>query len=391
MHKFEEIKQKINALRPVFETEEVVLKDALNRILQEDVMADMDMPPFNKSAVDGYACHSEDLGNSLEVLEVIQAGSISTRNIGKNQCVKIMTGAAVPIGCDTVFMVEDAVTEENNRVRCTNPKTKKNICYRGEDYQTGEILIRKGTIIQVSQLAVLAGAGKSTVKVTKKPRVSIITTGSELVEPEITPSAGKIRNSNASQLIAQLQKMNLGVNYLGLVEDDFDKLSKTFSEALDNSDIVFFTGGASVGDFDFVPELLRQNGFEILWDRTGMKPGNPMTLSKKGKKYCFGLSGNPVSSLVQFELIAKPALYKLLGADFAPLRLKARLATDFVRNGSGRLGVFPVMINSEGEIEQLPFHGSAHINALVYANALMEIAPDIVQLKKGDFAYVRPL
>ena len=391
MNKFDEIQQKIQALQSDYKTDLIELKDGLYRILQEDIIADMDMPPFNKSAMDGYACHREDLGNKMEILEVIHAGMMPTKNVGKNKCSKIMTGAAVPDGCNCVFKVEDSKLVGENYVVCTNLNSKENICEQGEDYQKGEILIKKGTIINVSQMAVLAGAGKHKIKVSQKPHISVITTGSELVEPNLIPPKGKIRNSNSNQLISQIQKINLDATYFGLQKDDFELLSEKFDQALSKSDYVFFTGGASVGDFDYIPELLTKKGFKIYWDRTGIKPGNPMTFSQKGNKYCFGLSGNPVSSLVQFEFIAKPTIYKLLGANFQPFRIKATLAADFYRKVADRLAVIPVLINEKGEVDQIPFHGSAHINALVYANALMEIPVEIMEVKKGELVYVRPL
>ena len=391
MGKFEEILEIINTLPTDFKIEEIELQHALNRILQEDIFADADMPPFHKSAMDGFACHLEDIGNELEVLETIQAGMIATKKVGKNQCSKIMTGAPVPDGCDCVFKVEESENIGENHVRCTNPGTLKNICYKGEDYKNGELLIKKGTIINVSQMAVLAGVGKVKIKVSALPEISLIATGSELVEPNEKPVNGKIRNSNASQVISQLQKMNLSANYVGLAKDDFESLTQLFTKTFETSDYVIFTGGASVGDFDFIPEILKRQGFNVLWDRTGIKPGNPMTFSQKGNKYCFGLSGNPVSSLVQFEMIAKPVIYRLLGANYKPFRIKAHLAFDFKQRNADRLILKPVIINESGLIEAIPFNGSAHINALVFANALMEIQTGQTEIMKGELVYVRPL
>ena len=391
MCKFREIQKRIEALPTDFRTEDIALKDAFNRILQEDIVADLEMPPFHKSAMDGYACHLEDIGNELEVLEVLHAGMMSTEKVGKNQCSKIMTGAAVPEGCNCVFKVEDSEAIDEKHVRCTNLDTRKNICYQGEDYKTGDILIKKGTIINVSQMAVLAGAGHSKVKVSASPKISLIATGSELVEPQEKPQIGKIRNSNASQVITQFRKMNLNVKYIGLVKDDFDELTKVFKEAFKESDYVIFTGGASVGDFDFIPEILKDQGFNIYWDRTGIKPGNPMTFAQKENKYCFGLSGNPVSSMVQFEFIVMPTIYRLLGANFRPFKIKASLSFDYQRKKADRLGIVPVIINEDGLVEKIPFNGSAHINALVFANALMEIPKEKTEFKKGDLVYVRPL
>ncbi|RIJ50707.1 molybdopterin molybdenumtransferase MoeA [Maribellus luteus] len=391
MSKFDEILSLIKQLPEVFETEEVALQDAFNSVLREDVLADMNMPPFHKSAMDGYACHFEDLGNEMEVLEVIHAGMMPTQTVGRNQCSKIMTGAAVPDGCDCVFKVEDSEEVAEKTVRCINLRTARNICYTGEDYQQGDVLIKEGTIISVPQMAVLAGAGYAKVKVSARPRITVIATGSELVEPHEKPEPGQIRNSNSSQVITQLRKMNLEVAENLQLKDDYDLLTHKFNEALENSDMVIFTGGASVGDFDFIPEILKEQGFKIYWDRTGFKPGNPMTFSQKGNKFAIGLSGNPVSSLVQFELLAKPAIYQLMGAKYTPTRIMATLNFDYRRKKADRLAIVPVYFGNDGKIEEIPFHGSAHINALISATALMEIPLGVDTINKGETVYVRPL
>ncbi|QIA07821.1 molybdopterin molybdotransferase MoeA [Draconibacterium halophilum] len=391
MNQFKEIQQHIGNLSPVLPTEKILLKDAFNRVLLEDVVADLNMPPFNKSAMDGFACSYEDIANELEVLEVINAGKIASVKIGKNQCVKIMTGAAVPSECDCVFMVEDAEELSENKVRCTNPKTKKNICYLGEDYKKGEKLLKKGMLINVPQMAVLAGAGYAEVLVSKRPKVTVIATGSELVPPSETPKPGQIRNSNSSQVITQLKKMNLEIVDELMLVDDYELLTKSFNAALGTSDFIVFTGGASVGDFDFIPEILKEQGFKIYWDHTGIKPGNPMTFSEKGGKFVFGLSGNPVSSFVQFELIAKPTINKLLGANYNPLRIKARMNFTFQRKKTNRLAIIPVFIDDNGATSEIPFHGSAHINSLAFANALLEVPLGVSAIQTNEFAYVRPL
>ncbi len=391
MSKFDEIQSIIAELPEIFGTEKVDLTDSFNRVLRENVIADMDMPPFNKSAMDGYACHYEDLENPMEVLEKIQAGMLSNQEIGKNQCVKIMTGAAVPENCDCVFKVEDAELLADNHVKCTNQKTSKNICYHGEDYQKSDVLIEPGTIISTPQMAVLAGAGYASVKVTKIPRITVIATGSELVAPKDKPKPGQIRNSNTSQLLSQLKRMNLEVVANLMLADDYENLSKNFDRALQNSNIVIFTGGASVGDFDFIPEILKEKDFNIFWNRTDIKPGNPMTFANKENKFVIGLSGNPVSSLAQFEFIAKDAIYRLMGANYTPFRVKGIMNFNFSRRKADRVAIIPVFIDAEGLIAEIPFHGSAHINSLVQANALMEVPLNIAEIKKGETAYVRPL
>ncbi|QGY44519.1 hypothetical protein GM418_12870 [Maribellus comscasis] len=391
MNQFDKIQTTIASLRFITKTEEINLTEAFSRILQEDVVADINMPPFDKSAMDGYACRFEDVGQPMRMLEIISAGSVPSKKIGENECSKIMTGAAVPEGADCVFKVEDSTQLEDGKVICTNPKTAKNICYLGEDYKTGEILISKRTKINESHLAVLAGAGYSRVKVSSLPKVALVTTGSELVEPDQVPPPGKIRNSNASQVSAQLKKMGIEVNYLGLAADDYQKLSDLVSSAFEKFDILIFTGGASVGDFDFIPHILKEQNFTVLWERSGLKPGNPITVAQKENKYCIGLSGNPVSSLVQFEFIAKPLLYRLMNCDIKPRKIKASMASNFHRKKADRIAVIPVKINNEGEVETIPFHGSAHINSLVLANALIEVPVGQLEIQKGDFVYVRPI
>jgi molybdopterin molybdotransferase len=240
-------------------------------------------------------------------------------------------------------------------------------------------------------MAVLAGAGYAEVLVSKRPKVTVIATGSELVSPSETPKPGQIRNSNSSQVITQLRKMNLELVAELMLVDDYELLTKSFNKALESSDFIVFTGGASVGDFDFIPEILKEQSFKIYWDHTGIKPGNPMTFSEKDGKFVFGLSGNPVSSFVQFELIAKPVICKLLGANYTPLRVKARMNFTYQRKKANRLAIIPVVIDSNGAISEIPFHGSAHINALAFANALLEVPLGVSTIQNNEFAYVRPL
>ncbi len=391
MSKFLQLLEKIETLSQNVKTEYVPITQALNRILQQDIIADTDMPPFDKSAVDGYACRMEDIGKPLKIIEEIPAGKAPVHKINSGECAKIMTGAPVPQGADCVFMIEDAQVLDNEMVVCTNPDTKRNICYKGEDYKQGEILIKKGTILNPSHIAVIAGSGYTRIRVSQLPVIALITTGSELVEPEKDISGGKIRNSNAYQLMAQLQRMNIPVKYYGIVDDDFNKLKKKLTEVLELHDFVILTGGSSVGEYDYMPAILQKMEFEILWTRTGLKPGNPMTLASKDGKYCFGLSGNPVSSFVQFELLAKPALYKILGAYYRPNRFKAIAGVNLNVKKNSRYKIKPAVIDEQGMVFPVPFNGSADIKALSEAEVLLEIPDNIQTIKKGETVYVRPI
>ncbi|WP_194831074.1 gephyrin-like molybdotransferase Glp [Prolixibacter sp. SD074] len=371
--------------------ESVGMPEAAGRVLAEDVFSDVNMPPFNKSAMDGFACRKEDLPGPLKVLGEIPAGSFQTFTIGEGECVKIMTGAPVPASADTVIMKEFVEILDNNHIRYTKNGGSSNICLLGEDVQKGDKVLSAGILVRPEHIAVLAGVGKTTVKVYRRPKVAVMTTGSELVEPGEVPTAGQIRNSNGPQMVAQLQSMNLPVQYLGIVEDTPEATKLAIQKALQENDVILLSGGVSVGDYDFVPEVLKALGFTILTTVMAAKPGKHTLFARKGKQYVLGLPGNPVSSYVQLEVVGKELLYRLMGTSFSPFRIKGRLAVDFRRKKSNRYEFLPVIISPSGEVELLLYHGSAHIHALTGANALMEIPVGVNEIDKGESVYVRPL
>lgn len=371
--------------------EKVELQKSLKRVLAEDVFHDMDMPPFNKSAMDGFACRREDLHNELEIIETIYAGKLPEKKLQKNQCYNIMTGAVVPDGADVVFKKEDAKLIGDSRVVCHNQKTGNNICYRGEDIKTGEKVLDKGTLLLPRHLPALAGAGIAHPAVYRLPDVTVFATGTELVEPGEKPLSFQIRNSNSAQLLGQLSELNIQAAYGGIVRDDEAVLSGKLSNALNSSNVVMLTGGVSVGDFDLIPGILSKLNFDILVTTTAIKPGKPMVFARKDQKYCFGLSGNPVSSFVQFELYAKPFLYALMGYKFQPEILKLPLGTALNWRKQDRLNFIPVNITAEMEVVPVEFHGSAHINALSRATYLMEVHKGVEKIEKGELVNVRPV
>lgn len=371
--------------------EKVDLQHALKRVLAEDVFHDMDMPPFNKSAMDGFACRRADLSNELEVVETLFAGKLPEKALLKNQCYKIMTGAVVPESADCVFKKEDAAWVAPGKVICKNQSTGNNICYRGEDIKKGEKVLAKSTLISPRHLPVLAGAGVARPLVFGRPDVAVFATGTELVEPDVKPRSFQIRNSNSSQLLAQLAEMKIQAGYGGIIQDDEPVLLEKISEALNNSRVVILTGGVSVGDFDLIPDVLTKQGFDILVTTTAIKPGKPMIFARKGDNYCFGLSGNPVSSFVQFELYVKPFLFALMGHRFQPEILTLPLGKEMNRKKSDRMDFVPVNIGAEMEIIPVEFHGSAHINALSGATHLLEVPKGVNAIKKGERVNVRSI
>jgi molybdopterin molybdotransferase len=354
-------------------------------------VSDIDMPRFNRSAVDGYACHRIDLNTELEVIEVIAAGKEPKIKVNKNQCSKIMTGAIVPNGCDVVFMVEESETLSNGKIRFAGSDPKLNISFKGEDVRKGDIILKKGKFIQPQDIAIMASVGHTRVIVKKKPVVGIISTGDELVDPSETPVFSQIRNSNSYQLDAQITRAGgKGVDY-GIAPDKKNITLEIIEKAIQESDIVIITGGVSMGDFDFVPSVMQSAGIKILFDRVNVQPGKPTTFGVHSKAIVFGLPGNPVSSFVQFELLIRPLINKMMGHIWNPLQYRLPMAVDYERKSPQRLGFIPVLINENMEVMPIDFHGSAHITALSYSDGLISLKPGIKSLMKGEIVNVRQI
>jgi molybdopterin molybdotransferase len=367
------------------------LTDSLNCVLAEDVFADTDMPPFNKSAMDGYACRKEDLGNELLIIDEIPAGSVSRKMIGQNQCARIMTGAMVPEGADFVLMKEFAVKTGINSIICSKLSEQANICYRAEDITRGELMLTKGTLIKPPHIAVLASIGIDRPLVFSRPSVAVISSGDELVEPSAIPQLQQIRNSNGFQLIAQLKAMGISPDYLGILKDSESEVMSGLESATQKYDIVLISGGVSVGDYDFVPAVLIRLGAKILLHGLNVKPGKHLLFARLGNRSIFGLPGNPVSSLVQFELLVKPFILKQMGCTRIPGELKLPMAAGFRRQKADNLLFVPVTLTAEGTVLPLEYHGSAHIHAYSGADGILEIPVGQHEIKKGEIVHVRQL
>ena len=377
----------------VFETktETIPFTDSYNRILDEDIISDIDMPPFDRSAMDGYACHRIDLNNELEVVEVIAAGKVPVQKVGKNKCSKIMTGAIVPDGCDVVIMVEESEILTGNRIRFTGNDPKLNMSFRGEDVRKGDIVLKKAKVIQPQDIAIMASVGHTKVSVKKKPLVGIISTGDELVNPSEIPGISQIRNSNAYQLAAQIARAGAeGYDY-GIAADDETITFKIIEKAIQECDIVIITGGVSMGDFDFVPSVLESAGVKILFDRVNVQPGKPTTFGLHPKSLVFGLPGNPVSSFIQFEMLIRPLINKMMGHNWRHPEQNLPLGVNYERKSSARLGFIPVKINEKMEVIPVDFHGSAHITALSDSDGIIVLQPGIKFLRKGETVNVRQI
>lgn len=375
----------------VTETETINFSNSYQRILDEDIASDIDMPPFNRSAVDGYACHLTDINHNLDVIEVIPAGKEPVSKVGKDQCSKIMTGAIVPDGCDVVFMVEESEIQPDNKIRFTGSEPKLNISFKGEDVKNGDVVLKKGKYIQPQDIALMASVGHVEVHVKKKPVVGIICTGDELIHPSGTPGISQIRNSNAYQLSAQVTRAGgTGIDF-GIAPDDENITLKVIEKAIQECDIVLISGGVSMGDFDFVPAVLKRAGVNILFDQVNVQPGKPTTFGIHSKALVFGLPGNPVSSFIQFEVLVRPLINRMMGYNWKPGEYKLPLAVNYERKSSLRKGLIPVYINRDMEVMPVVFHGSAHIAALSNSDGIITLNPGINSLKKGEIVNVRQI
>jgi molybdopterin molybdotransferase len=388
---FDEANQIIrNSVSPLG-IETVMLADSLNRVLADDIVSDVNIPPFNKAAMDGFACRREDLPGPFRIVDEIPAGKFPTVEINEGECARIMTGAPIPAGADTVFMVEYHEIQPDETVIFTREKTAGNICFLGEDVKTGDVVLSKGTLINPQEIAILAGAGITGVEVYQHPIVGVFSTGTELVEPNAKPSEGQIRNSNGHQMMAQLRRMGMVAEYFGIVPDSKEELQKAIHSALKMTDVLFISGGVSVGDYDFVPLVLQELDFEILITSIATKPGKHTLFAKKENKYILGFPGNPVSSFVQLESVGKELLYGLMGHRPVEPVFRCIILDDFVRKAADRLEFLPVLMTETGRVKLMPYNGSAHINALSKANAIMEIPIGVKKIEQGDFVNVRPL
>lgn len=345
----EEALQKVLYHTETSGNESVPLATSDGRILAEKVVADHDVPPFDRSAYDGYAVRASDTLRMnaadgpprLEVIETIPAGCVPQKKVQAGQAARIMTGALLPDGADAVLMQEDAEIVEKTPVLRIDAQravqSGENVSRRGEDTKKGEVLINSGTTVTPGVKAVLATFGYDRVRVARRPVVGIFATGSELIEVEESLSPGKIRNSNAHAVAGQVRAAGAVPRYFGCLADDEVAGEQAMRAALEEVDILLTTGGVSVGDFDFIPRVYDRLGAEVLFNKVAMRPGSVTTAARWQQKWLFGLSGNPAACFVGFELFVRPALRKMMGARQIELKRGfARLAQPFSKKDAFR-------------------------------------------------------
>ena len=365
-------------------TEMISLEDACGRILSLDIKAPADMPPFSKSAMDGYACRKEDTENGMAVLEVITAGKLPVHEIIPGMCSKIMTGAIMPEGANAVLILENAKVRDG-RVFGPRPASD-NIIRQGEDLKAGDPVLHAGTLMQPQHVSLIASCGMTKVAVSRKITVGIISTGDELVEPGSPPLPGKIYNTNSWQLMAMMHQMGAVPAYYGIAADSAVETSRLLQTALEANQVVILTGGVSEGDYDKVPGVIRELGFEILFVRVRIQPGKPTTfaISPSTGKFIFGLPGNPVSSFVLCRLMVHPFIAAMQGARLEPVTTLMPLKGAYRRHRSERMAHIPIRINPDGTCSPIRYNGSAHLASLSTAHGLGRIPVGIQSIRDGE-------
>jgi molybdopterin molybdotransferase len=366
---------------------------ANGRVLAEDALADHDEPRFDRSAMDGYACRSEDIAHcpaSLSVIGEAPAGVPTDLCVGKGEAVTIMTGAEVPQGANTVVMVENT-TPDHDKVSILSPAPLgKNIRRRGENMLEGAVAVAAGRVIDRLTIGVLASIGAASIATQRPPRVTVIGSGTELVDVTEIPSNGQIRDSNRHVLMALLRDLGATVVDGGRVGDDVREVSRAIRGGFE-SDVVVISGGVSVGTYDLVTNALDAEGVETIFHKVAMKPGKPLLLGRKGEKLIFGLPGNPVSTYVTAILFLLPVMRFLSGRKPGPWRAKAPLTAPL--QATGRRETFHparLIVSAGGALscEPLPWLGSGDQIGFALADCFIQCQAQTPALSGGHMVDV---
>ncbi|EHA6441377.1 molybdopterin molybdotransferase MoeA [Clostridium perfringens] len=392
----EEALEILNKNTKALKSEVVSIKDSLKRVLYGDVKSNINNPPFNKSVFDGYAFKSEDSkGTSkenpieLKIVDEIFAGMWPEIEIKHGEAIRIMTGAPIPMGADCVLKQEETERHGDLVKIFKEMKSYENISFMGEDIKIGETLIKKGKRLDYADLGIMASSGISEILVYKKPRVSIISTGDEVCDINSTLKPGKIYDSNLYSLSARIEELGYNVLSMEHVGDNILKIGEAIEKAFEKSDIVFTTGGASVGEKDLMQKVSESIGFEKLFWKIKIKPGSAVVCSKKEEKILISLSGNPNAALTTFELLGKPVLKKLEGEEenINIKREKGVLMDSFNKKSPQRRFLRGNVIYDEKGakvyITQIK-SGNGILSSLLNANCLIEIEKGNEGLNRGE-------
>ena len=381
----------------VLGTESVKLEQSLGRVLAEDVRANRDLPPYDVSAMDGYAVRSADLAHvpaTLAITEDIKAGDMPAKTVQAGQCARIMTGAPVPVGADAVIRVEDTQALSESKVQINVAvKPGNDIRPKGEGMRNGDVVLAAGTEITPGVIGVLATVKCAQVQVYRHPRVAILSTGNELEDMDDPVDPNKIPNSNSYALMAQVQALGIAPALLGIARDDPAELAEYLQRGL-RFDVLLVSGGTSVGMHDYVRPTIEALGVQMKFWRVAMKPGHPVAFGMTADTFVFGLPGNPVSSMVCFEQFVAPALRRMMGHARLFRRTIAARLTHNVKHQAGRTEFIRVTLTKqEGgyATTSTGAQGSGMLLSMARADGLMVVPAESTGLAAGEQVTVQLL
>jgi molybdopterin molybdotransferase len=367
----------------VLSAERIDVHDGLNRVVAAPQRSKLDLPPFNKSAMDGYAVLAGDNHQEYQLLETVAAGYIPQQKLQIGTVIKVMTGAPVPHGTDKVIPVELA-KECNGKISFVAKDNARHICLQGEDVCCGDLIMPASTLLGSVEIANLISCGITQIEVYRKPKIAIISTGDEIVDDVEKLTPGKIMNSNGPLLKTLCERYNYEVVLEQTVTDDLNDTTKTLDTALQIADIIIFSGGVSVGDFDYVTEAINHAGLKTYFNRVAIKPGKPTMFAASKNKLIFGLPGNPVAVYLTFHLFVRRAIDLMhnckSGVDYISLPLQK----DFVRRKTERAEFVPCKLSENMTIQPIEFHGSAHLSALLQADGFFVVPKGIKQINAQE-------
>jgi len=373
----------------------VSLAAALGRVLAEDVRAEMDVPPTDNSAVDGYAVASSDIPaagtRAFEVAAELAAGAVFAGMLRSGQALRIMTGAPLPAGADTVYP-QEVVTREGERITVGSIARGANRRLRGEDVSAGQIVLAAGSVLRPQEIGVAASLGLAQLYVRQKPRVAVLSTGDEVVEPGSARKSGQIYDSNRFSLRGLLEASGAEMVDDGIVPDQFDELQARLLRASEHADIVLTSGGVSVGDYDLVKAVLQQSGGIDFW-QVAMQPGRPMAVGSIGRAHFFGLPGNPVASMLTFHLFVRPALWKLAGRRELFVTPFRAVATERMSKKTGRREFKRGILtfgSDRWEVRTTGPQGSGILTSMTAANCFVVIEEERGDVAAGEPVWVEP-
>jgi molybdopterin molybdotransferase len=392
MLNFEQARQKVidevSKRRGAIARESVGVWEALGRVLAQEICADRDYPPFDRATRDGYAARAAEAkpGGRLRCAGEIKAGEEPGPGLSPGACVQIMTGAAMPRGADAVVMIEHTTRRNDTVTFAAAAQAGQNIVPRGSEAHAGETLLVAGARLGFAELALAAQVGVARLEVAKRPRVAILSTGDEIVRIEEVPGPFQIRNSNAVSLAAQTRLAGGEPVLLGHAADREDDLREKIKTGL-REPLLALSGGVSAGKYDLVENVLRSLGAEFYFDAVAMRPGRPTVFGRCGETFVFGLPGNPVSTMVTFELFVSPAMDVLSGAAARPLPLAEARLGKAVREKVGLTHFLPARVEWAGgrpEVTVLNWQGSGDVATVARANCFLVVPQEKGNMEGGE-------